>query len=85
MTLNDCNEYTDFVFGCKASFGAISETEASSMKNQSSSDSVYATGAVLIVAGVAYMVLRKRRTASIPDLEKKENNNFIIMRDGVAA
>ena len=80
MTLTDCNEYSGYGFGCRTTFRALPETQSSSQ-----SENMYATGAVLIVVGVGYFVLRKRRTASI-DLEQEENNaTFSMMNDGVRA
>lgn len=80
MTINDCNEYSDWGVGCKATFGAISDEEAA----QSYADDMYAAGAILVVVGVGFMVMRKRRMASI-DLEKEENGQFEMMSDGVQA
>ena len=80
MTLTDCNEYSGYGFGCRTTFRALPETQSSSQ-----SENMYATGAILIVAGVGYLVFRKRRTASI-DLDHEENNaNFTMMNEGVRA
>jgi len=85
MTINDCNEYSEWPgVGCKATFAAISEAQATSQNSQNYADDMYAAGAILVVVGVGYMVLRKRRTASI-DLEKEESGQFEMMSDGVQA
>jgi len=84
MDLTDCNEYSEFGFQCKSTFQALSNDQAAAQNSQAY-DNMYAAGAILIVGGVGYFVMRKRRTASI-DLNEEENSNFEMMSDaGVRA
>lgn len=71
MTMNDCNELSSFGLGCKTTFDALSDQEAADSNASNYTDDMYAAAAIMIVAGVGYIVVRKRRVASI-DLNQEE-------------
>jgi len=86
MTLNDCNEYSRFAFGCTSTFNALSDTEVAATVEEEA-EYAYAAGAIVIVAGIGYLVFRKRRVASLEKEEEgEESPSFEMMSEaGVRA
>lgn len=74
MTMNDCNYYSSFGFGCTTSFTAVSSGDADGVDESELADDMYAAAAILVVAGVAFLVVRKRRMKAKLNLDEESGD-----------